>query len=46
MNWHYARNGIDPIGSWNDVPNAGTLLNGNSHGPYFGIIEVPNCSNP
>ena len=44
MNWHYARNLTDPIGSWNDVPNGGTLLDGNAHGPYFGIIEIPNCA--
>ena len=44
MNWHYARNGTDPIGTWNDVQNNGTVLDGNAHGPYFGIIEVPDCA--
>ena len=44
INWHYARSGTDPIGTWNDVPNGGTTLDGNAHGPYFGIIEIPNCA--
>jgi hypothetical protein len=44
INWHYARNGTDPIGTWNDVPNGGTTLDGKAHGPYFGIIELPSCS--
>jgi hypothetical protein len=43
MNWHYSRNGTDPIGSWNDAPNNGTSLGGLADGPYFGIIEIPNC---
>ena len=46
INWHHARNGIDPIGTWNDVPNTGTTLEGNAHGPYYGIIELPTCASP
>ena len=46
MNWHYARSQAAPIGTWNDVPNTGTTLDGNAHGPYFGIIELPTATCP
>ena len=45
MNWHYAFGRTDPIGTWNDVPNGGTPRPANNaDGPYFGIIEIPNCA--
>ena len=44
MNWHYAYGLMDPIGTWNDVPDGGTPRPGNNaNGPYFGIIEIPSC---
>lgn len=47
MNWHYAYDGTAPIGTWNDVPNAGTPRpENNADGPYFGIIEIPSCEQP
>jgi hypothetical protein len=46
INWHHARNATDPIGTWNDTPNTGTTLEGNAHGPYYGIIELPTCASP
>jgi Lectin C-type domain len=48
INWHYAQNPGNPIGTWNDTPNDGTQgYGGNSNGGegdfhgYYGIIEVP-----
>jgi Lectin C-type domain len=45
MNWHHAYLSSEPMGTWNDVPSDGTPRPGNNaNGPYFGIIEIPNCS--
>jgi len=41
MNWGVAEGRNDPLGSWHDVPTAGTSLNNDrTDGPYYGILET------
>jgi hypothetical protein len=41
INWHFAQNSGNPVGTWNDVPLNGSVgFGGNTDGPYFGIVEI------